>query len=149
MGGEVRARDVAMLLLYTPDGRILFQHRDGGAPTYPNTWAFFGGGLKPGETPEQALAREAGEELGYRPQAPLLFRVQPYRDTLYERRGRFFCFLEAYRANQPLTLGEGDRMAWFTIAETAGLPFPAVDRPILDHAARALAQLLPPAPPPG
>lgn len=34
---------------------------------YPGYWAFFGGHLEPGETPEIALKRELEEEIGYVP----------------------------------------------------------------------------------
>jgi 8-oxo-dGTP pyrophosphatase MutT (NUDIX family) len=51
----------------TPDGRVLLQHRDGGAPRYPNCWALFGGARKDGETAEQCLVREVREELGCDP----------------------------------------------------------------------------------
>jgi 8-oxo-dGTP pyrophosphatase MutT (NUDIX family) len=44
--------------------RFILQHRDKDAPTRKNMWAIFGGGIDEGETPEQAVRREAKEELG-------------------------------------------------------------------------------------
>lgn len=47
-------------------GRFLLQLRDDiPGINYPGKWAFFGGHLDPGETPEVALKRELQEEIGY------------------------------------------------------------------------------------
>ena len=69
-------RDVAVLILYDGDGRILLQHRTEDAPTFPDCWAFFGGGLEEGETPEQAVEREIIEELAYKLRSPRRFSSQ-------------------------------------------------------------------------
>lgn len=58
------ARRVALYILMDKDKRIVLQHRDKNAPTRKNMWALFGGGIDEGETPEQAVRREAKEELG-------------------------------------------------------------------------------------
>src|SRR3989344_2047057 len=44
-------------------GKILFQLRDENGRN-PNKWGIFGGGIKKGETPTEALIREVKEELG-------------------------------------------------------------------------------------
>ena len=55
--------DVSLLLLYDEEKRILLQHREENIKRLPGYWAFFGGRIEKGETPEQALVREVKEEL--------------------------------------------------------------------------------------
>ncbi len=43
------------------------QMRDAHAPTNPNVFSMFGGGLEPREAPEDGMLREIDEELRYRP----------------------------------------------------------------------------------
>ncbi|MEL6384697.1 MAG: NUDIX hydrolase [Cyanobacteria bacterium J06626_18] len=59
--------EVAIAIL-TQDNQFLLQLRDN-IPTilYPGYWAFFGGHLEPGETPEEGVWRELQEEIGYTP----------------------------------------------------------------------------------
>jgi 8-oxo-dGTP diphosphatase len=58
--------EVAVGVLYQPDGRFLMTSRVAGQP-YAAYWEFPGGKLEAGETPEQALVRELQEELGVTP----------------------------------------------------------------------------------
>jgi RimJ/RimL family protein N-acetyltransferase len=46
--------------------RVLALHRCREVPVLPGVWDIVGGHLEPGETPEQALAREVAEETGWR-----------------------------------------------------------------------------------
>lgn len=56
-------RRSARLLIVDPDGRLLlFRYEDGREPSF---WATPGGQLLPGETFEQAAARELAEETGF------------------------------------------------------------------------------------
>ncbi|MEM6838668.1 MAG: NUDIX hydrolase [Cyanobacteria bacterium P01_C01_bin.120] len=59
--------EVAIALLIR-DGQFLLQLRDN-IPTivYPGHWAFFGGHIEPGETPEAGVWREIKEEINYVP----------------------------------------------------------------------------------
>jgi len=56
---------VAVGVLVRADGAVLLADRPAGKP-YAGFWEFPGGKVEPGETVEQALARELGEELGVR-----------------------------------------------------------------------------------
>jgi 8-oxo-dGTP diphosphatase len=56
---------VAIAILYQQD-KFLMQLRDNNPNIlYPGHWAFFGGHIEPGETPEVAVQREILEEIGY------------------------------------------------------------------------------------
>ncbi|MDA0267042.1 MAG: NUDIX hydrolase [Cyanobacteria bacterium] len=70
--------EVAIALLFQ-DNQFLLQLRDD-IPTiiYPGCWAFFGGHLDPGETPEIAVWRELEEEIGYQPPWLKLFDRRCY-----------------------------------------------------------------------
>jgi 8-oxo-dGTP pyrophosphatase MutT (NUDIX family) len=60
-------REVACVgaLIRDARGRVFVQHRSATRQLLPDTWDIVGGHLEPGETPEQALAREIAEETGW------------------------------------------------------------------------------------
>jgi 8-oxo-dGTP diphosphatase len=92
-------------------------------------WEFPGGKLEPGETPEQALARELAEELGVQVvSARPLIRVQhDYGDR--------HVLLDVYRVvafrGEPRGL-EGQPLDWVLPQEMDPARFPAADRPVID-----------------
>ena len=55
----------AGVMLTDPDGRALFLRRSGEGD-HPGEWCWPGGGVDPGETPEEAARREVEEETGHR-----------------------------------------------------------------------------------
>ncbi len=57
-------RRLALFVLKDYKERIILQHRSSFEDSLPNYWAFFGGEMESGETPDQAVRREAKEELG-------------------------------------------------------------------------------------
>ena len=109
---------LAALILYDDEGRLLLQHRTDDAPTFPSHWSFFGGGVEPGETPEEAVRREAMEELAYDPQDARLWITQSFTDQ--GRSYTQYVFIERYDGSE-LILGEGQAMGWFRVYETKDL----------------------------
>jgi len=77
MSAQPAKPEVAIAILYQGD-QFLLQLRDD-IPTiaWPGHWAFFGGHLDPGESPDDAVYRELREEIGYdAPQLDLFERVE-------------------------------------------------------------------------
>ena len=71
--------EVAIAILHTPD-RFLMQLRDNiPGIMYPGYWAFFGGHIDPGETPEAAVKRELLEEISYTP--PIVSEFRCYSNS--------------------------------------------------------------------
>ena len=56
-------RDVALIIFYKDDKILVQDRRD--ISKFGEEWGFFGGRIESGETPEQAVVREAKEELSY------------------------------------------------------------------------------------
>lgn len=61
-----RRRDIVNAVLLR-DNQVLLAKRSLRRKAYPGLWSFPGGHVEPGETFEQALLREAGEEVGIVP----------------------------------------------------------------------------------
>ena len=123
-------RDVSLFILYTSSGHILLQHRTDDAVRLPGYWAFFGGGIEKGENPTEALKREIREELSYKVQNPKFLLAQKVRDE--ENDITKYVFVEQYQ-DQPLQLGEGQGMGWFSPDETHGLKMIDHDRFVVDQ----------------
>ena len=61
----LRPEHAAAAIIQLTDGRYVLQLRDSKPDIfYPHHWGCFGGAIEAGETPEAALVREIGEELG-------------------------------------------------------------------------------------
>ena len=123
-------RNVSLFILYTPEGKILLQHRSKDAERLPNYWGFFGGGIEQGESPEQALKREVVEELSYDVRNPYFLTTQKY--ILDETEGTKYVFVEKYD-NDPLELGEGQAMEWFYPDEIEKLQMSDYDRSLVQQ----------------
>lgn len=129
-------RRVSILVPYNSNKEILLQHRTKDAPHYPDYWGFFGGDIDGDETPEEALKREAKEELELDIEEIKLFKryVIEEEKRVYER----FVYLlptsmsvEQLRSQQK----EGAGLDFYQIEKTEVLKFNPYNRIILKEIA--------------
>jgi 8-oxo-dGTP diphosphatase len=120
---------VSAVALVDADGRVLLAQRPAGKPL-AGLWEFPGGKVDPGETPETALIRELGEELGIDVAAsclaPFTFASYTYPD--------FHLLMPLYICRKwsgiP-TAREGQRLAWVRPARLGDYPMPPADPPLV------------------
>jgi len=125
-----RVRVVAALL--RRDDRVLIQQRPAGSAR-AGLWEFPGGKQEPGETDEQALARECQEELGVTVEVgPRLWETEHAYDDLAVSLALFDCRLTA---GEPRPLC-GQRLAWAERSRLEDYPFVAADAPLLGPLSR-------------
>lgn len=109
-GGERTVVEVAVGILIRPDGRFLLTSRPPGK-VYAGYWEFPGGKLEPGESVQQALARELHEELGLAIEPAA---VQRWREQLVDYPHALvrlhFCRVTAWQGG--LQMREGQQAAW-------------------------------------
>ena len=105
-------KEIAQVLLFDRQGRLLIYLRDNKPEIpFPDHWDFFGGHIEEGETPEQALAREVGEELGVRLESWRFFRrYECISGDAYPNIKHIF-YAQIERLASDLTLFEGQRIA--------------------------------------
>jgi len=122
MTGTKFVRRVSLLVLRDSDRKVLMQHRSKDAKLKPDHWAFFGGGIEEGETPEEALKRETAEELGIEPTGFGLFGRYEFQEVpgLFEK----FVFVAPLR--HPVQVlkrqqAEGQNLGLFLFAELKNL----------------------------
>lgn len=100
--------------LLVRDGRILMAYRSKDRPRYPDCWSFPGGGVEDGETLEQALLRELGEEIGIVPTHYVSF------DQLYDCPVMFHFFLVTKWTGDIANLGdEHVQLRWMSFDNAA------------------------------
>ncbi len=120
---------VVVLVLVNHQGDILItqrkkhQHLEG-------LWEFPGGKVEANESTEEALARECMEELNYQTTNPkkIMDIEHQYPDIRVH--------LHVYYEHNPSAMAspaEQQNMQWVTAAQLLELPFPAANRPIIDH----------------
>jgi 8-oxo-dGTP diphosphatase len=105
---ERTPQDVAVGVLIRPDGAFLVTSRPAGK-VYAGHWEFPGGKVEPGETVEQALARELHEELGITIASAERWQVQMF-DYPHALVRLHFCKVVAWTGE--FEMREGQAMAW-------------------------------------
>lgn len=101
---------------FRPSGRILLGKRSPYLSSCPNCWDVIGGHVEAGETVEQALIREAEEEVGL---TPIRFVSLGSMDR---RAVHHFFLVHDWHGGEPTPLGnEHTELRWFTIEEACAL----------------------------
>lgn len=88
----------------------------------PFVWNLPGGGIKFGETPENAIVREIKEELGFEIEIKQIL-PKLFSETRSRWQGIFLCYLCKIKDKDPkIVLNyEADQYGWFTSQEVAKL----------------------------
>jgi 8-oxo-dGTP diphosphatase len=120
---------VVAAALIDADGRLLVQQRPRGKPM-AGLWEFPGGKVEAGETPDAALIRELGEELGISTQAaclaPAVFASEPVGD----RHMILLLYVCRKWRGQARALHAAD-LRWVRPLELHALEMPPADRPLI------------------
>lgn len=116
--------DVAVALILR-EGRVFLQRRSEAARTFPGLWELPGGKVESGESAAQALVRELGEELAWRPAAcaPL--------EPLSHDYGAFGVRLHPFVCDGDEALNPSQNHGWFVPDEALSLPQPEATRRVL------------------
>lgn len=127
-------RNISVIILFDKKKRILLQHRSEDAKRLPGYWAFFGGGIEEGETPEQAARRESQEELSYPLTNPVLIWDQYVNaDEALHASGHKYVFMEEYDPAKLLVLGDGQDMRWYDLSEVGELKIVNHDLKVIEY----------------
>ena len=118
--------------LVRADGRFLLHQRHL-ASAHGGLWEFPGGKIEGGESPERALARELGEELGIALECtalnPVGFAASPQDSATGQRPILIVLYACREWSGDPQCL-EGEAIGWFAPDEIAGLAMPPLDVPL-------------------
>ncbi len=111
--------DSVAALIIDGDGRYLLQLRNDVPDIwFPDHWGLFGGALDGDETPEEALARELEEELGFISEEAGYFTRFDYDASFFGRPGdvltrHYYVVHVAAEEAREFRLGEGQRFEFF------------------------------------
>ncbi len=111
-------------------GRVLMAQRPEGK-AQAGLWEFPGGKIEPGETPEEALARECREELALEIENPTVLRSVVHRYP--EKTVRLLLVECSVRPGSVPVPQEGQSVAWVRPPDLDRLPVCPADRELLPY----------------
>ncbi|WP_213011465.1 (deoxy)nucleoside triphosphate pyrophosphohydrolase [Paractinoplanes toevensis] len=123
----VKSRKVIVAAAIITEGRVLACERSA-PPEVAGRWEFPGGKVEPGETDEQALARECVEELGVRVEVGE--RIGPDVSLAHGRAVLRVFAVTLLGDDQPQAL-EHTAMRWLSADELDSVPWLPADKPIV------------------
>ena len=126
---------IASLLVIDAEGHILLQHRDGNG-AWPYKWSLPGGGVEPGETPEEGARRELEEETGLKVDSALQLFWQGLLPAFSQPGAyrQWHVYTVRTRASQEdIVLGEGLAMVFTAPAAVLELDLTVPSRSILER----------------
>ncbi|MDR6832608.1 8-oxo-dGTP diphosphatase [Sphingopyxis sp. BE259] len=120
---------VVAAALVDRDGRLLVQQRPDGL-SMAGLWEFPGGKIEPGETPEEALIRELGEELAIDVDQACLAPACFASDMLGERHLLLLLYVCRKWRGTPVAQ-HASALRWVRPVELHGLAMPPADKPLI------------------
>lgn len=95
-------------------------------------WEFAGGKIEPGETPEQALAREIDEELGIQVTVDKHLMTSEVWVAERERHVSLACYFVTPRESLPTSSSDHDELRWMPIQTLHTLDWITPDVPVVE-----------------
>ena len=130
-----KSRKVIVAAVIIADGRVLACERSA-PPEVAGRWEFPGGKVEPGETEQQALARECVEELGVRVEVGP--RVGPDVSLAHGRAVLRVFAVDLLDGDMPRAL-EHTSMRWLAVNELDSVHWLPADKPIVAELPALLA----------
>jgi 8-oxo-dGTP pyrophosphatase MutT (NUDIX family) len=120
------------IFIMNSSGAVLLQLRDDKAPVCPDVWGTVGGEVEPGETPDEAAARELAEETGLTdvPLTPL-WVVELPADSGSGTTVRHVYGATADLVDDDITVGEGADIRFVPPDQALDLPMTPATRVVL------------------
>jgi 8-oxo-dGTP diphosphatase len=111
----MRITACSAIIVRDDDDKVFIARRATTKQSLPGHWETIGGGVEPGETPQECIVRELREEIGVTPKA-----VRHFTDYVVDGNG---CrvFIVALEGEPRPTAADFDDAGWFTPDEVASL----------------------------